>query len=175
MLPRQKSGASLSMTTVAANGGLAAESKSVACLLCRAGGRLCALPVDRVVEITRLLPIDPLPGILGFVRGLSIIRGAPVPIVDAAALFGEPETRCDRLVTVIAENRVIGLAVQDVLGVRSIDAGSLSALPPLLQDAAGDVVERVRVLDGALLLVLDAARIVPQSVLEDIAAREAAT
>jgi purine-binding chemotaxis protein CheW len=161
------------MTKMAANDGGAVELKSVWWLLCRAGGRLCALPVDCVVEITRLLPIEPLPAMPGFVRGLSIIRGAPVPIIDGGALVGEPETGFARLVNVIAGDRPIGIAVQEVLGVRALDAGSLSALPPLLQDAAADVIERIRVLDGALLLVLDTARLVPQSVLEDIAAGEA--
>ncbi len=138
-------------------------------LLCRAGGHLCALPVDDVVETARLLPIELLPGMPHFVMGISIIRGTPVPIIDAGALLGGANCRLGRWVTLIAGDRLIALTVQDVLGVRAIDAESLSALPPLLQAAAGDVIETIRTLDGELLLVLDAARIVPEAVLDDIA------
>ena len=63
-------------------------SNSVPWLLCRAG-RLLALPLENVVEVMRLLPVEPLPGMPSFIDGLCIIRGTPVPIVNAASLFGE--------------------------------------------------------------------------------------
>jgi purine-binding chemotaxis protein CheW len=57
-------------------------------LLCRVRERLCALPLAHVVETMRPLPIEPLGGMPGFVQGIAIIRGAPVPVVDAGALLG---------------------------------------------------------------------------------------
>jgi len=156
------------MTKVASTDTRAVETNSVSWLLCRAGW-LLALPLESVGEIVPLLPIEPLPGMPRFIAGLCIIRGSPVPVVNAELLFGGRHTRASRLVTITIGDRLIALAVQDVLGVRSIDAVSLSALPPLLQEAAGDAVQAIRTLDGELLLVLSQARLVPESVLESIA------
>jgi hypothetical protein len=46
--------------------------------------------------------------------------------------------------------------------------GDAEMLPPLLQDAAGSMISSVRTLDSELLLLLDAARIVPEAFREDL-------
>src|SRR5205809_310773 len=48
----------------------------------------CALPLMHVIETMRPLPIEPMACALSFVRGISIIRGAPTPVVDLGALLG---------------------------------------------------------------------------------------
>jgi purine-binding chemotaxis protein CheW len=160
------------MMKVASNDGRAAEINSASWLLCRAG-RLLALPLESVVETMRLLPVEPLPGTPRFVAGLCVIRGKPVPVIDAELLFGGRDTRAGRLVTMMIGDRLVALAVQDVLGVRLIDADALSELPPLLEEAAGDAVQAIRTLDGELLLMLSGARLVPDSVLESLTSTEA--
>jgi purine-binding chemotaxis protein CheW len=69
-------------------------------LLTRVGGRLCAVPLAHTVETMRLLPVSPLGDAPPFVRGLAIIRGAAVPVVDLGALLGEPAGAVTRLVLV---------------------------------------------------------------------------
>jgi purine-binding chemotaxis protein CheW len=133
-------------------------------LLCRVQSRLCALPLECVLETMRPLPIEPLSGAPQFVRGLAIIRGEPVPVVDTARLLGTEETRPARFVAVKAGARRVALAVDSVLGVRSIPAGSLQELPSLLGDAAADIVSAIGILDAELLLVLHSARLVPEEV-----------
>lgn len=130
-------------------------------LLCRVQTRLCALPLAHVVETMRPLPVEPLPGAPSFVRGLSIIRGAAVPIVDVAHLFNGEASSSGRFVTIAIVDRRAALAVDDVLGVRSIPAASLQALPPLLQNT--DVVSAIGTLDAELLVVLHAARMMPDN------------
>jgi purine-binding chemotaxis protein CheW len=39
----------------------------------------------------RPLPIKPIAGTPGFVRGVSIIRGAPTPVIDLKALLDNSE------------------------------------------------------------------------------------
>ena len=51
-------------------------------LIVMAGARACAIPLDYVAETMRPLPIEPVAGTPGFVRGVSVIRGAPTPVVD---------------------------------------------------------------------------------------------
>lgn len=133
-------------------------------LLCRARGRLCALPLDTLVETMRPLPVTPVAGAPAFVRGVSFIRGAPVPVVDVGALLGAPEPPdATRFVSLRVGDRRVALALEEVLGFRKLASESLSALPPLLRGASEEAVSAVAVLDAELLLVLEAARLVPES------------
>ena len=152
---------------------IAADAKSNRWLICRAGSRLCALPVESVIEIMRLLPIEPLAGAPPFVRGLCIHRGVPVPVVDAGLLFGECSQEPERLVAIRVAGGVIGVAFTSVVGLRRVEADAASALPPLLQEAAGDVITAIATLDAELLHVLNAGRMAPDWVLEGQAAGQA--
>lgn len=136
-------------------------------LVCRIRGGLCALPLAEVVETMRPLPTEPVSAAPGFVSGLAIIRGGAVPVVETSRLLADeapappqPSSR-GRYVTVQAGARVVALAVEEVIGVRTISTASRAALPPLLQHAAGAVIESVAALDAELLVVLRAARLLP--------------
>jgi purine-binding chemotaxis protein CheW len=152
----------------------AADSDHKQWLVCRVGPRLCALPLLNVVETMRPLPIEPVAGAPPFVLGLSILRGSPVPVVDVASLLGEQSVRPERFVTVSVGSRLVALALGQVVGLRPIAAMSDEALPPLLRDAGGEIVTAIATLDAELLLVLNAARIVPDGLLESIGMEEAA-
>ena len=144
------------------------EAVSLAWLLCRAGRRLCALPLAHVVETMRPLPIEKIAGSPQPVLGLSVVRGSPIPVVDVGALFGESETHPQRFVTVRTGERLVGLAVEEVVGVRSIDPDMLDDLPPLLRDAAGEVVSAIGRLDSELLLFLSTTRLLPGEMPEGV-------
>jgi len=138
-------------------------------LVCRSGTVLLALPLDSVAETMRPLPIEPLTGQPGFVRGVSIVRGAPVPIVDVAMLLGtQAETAPRRVVTLKLGARQVGLALDAVIGVRAVGTEQLRVVPPLLREAAGEAVNGIAALDDQLLLALRGAFIVPPSVWSDI-------
>lgn len=140
-------------------------------LFCRARARLCALPLNDVVETMRPLPVTGVPGVPPFVRGVSVIRGAPVPVVDVGGLLGDPPSAgATRFVVLRLGERRVALAVEEVLGLRELSSQQRSELPPLLKDA-GDVVSRVATLDAELLLVLATARLVPDSVWQAAEAR----
>jgi purine-binding chemotaxis protein CheW len=142
-------------------------------LLCGANGHLCALPLDHVVEIMRPPPIDALDGMPHFVLGLSVIRGSPIPVVDLGSLIDQKAAGPRRLVTITAGGRTIALAVESVLGVRTLTSDILVDLPPLLRGAAGDVVSAIGTLDSELLLVLQLARIIQDTALDGVLAAAA--
>jgi len=135
-------------------------------LLCRVGARLCALPLENVVETMRPLPIEPAPHSAPFVLGVSLIRGAPVPVLDVGPMLDAGAAGRGRLVTVSIAGRLVALAVDDVLGVRTVEPGGLSPVPPLLQ-AAGDMVAALGALDAELLFFLHAVRIPPEALTLD--------
>lgn len=150
-----------------------ANGHATAVLLCRLPSCLLGLPLEHVIETMRPLPVELLSGAPHCVSGLSLIRGVPVPVVDAGRLLGERETRAGRFVTVRAGDRTVALAVNDVVGVRMIRTESLQELPPLLRDAGAEAIAAIGTQDAQLLLVLRSARLVPED-LPEFGARDAA-
>ena len=140
------------------------------------GIRRCAIPVRFVAEILRPLPVQPLGGVPAYVRGLSVIRGAPVPVVDVNLLIGDDgsEHAAGRLAVIDVGERRIALAVDAVLGMQRLDAHLIGRLPPLLHGVASDVVEAIGVADARLLVVLRAARLGPDEVWSVLAAGQEA-
>jgi purine-binding chemotaxis protein CheW len=123
---------------------------------------MCALPLEFVEETMRPMPVEPLPGVPGFIIGVSVVRGAAVPVVDAALLLGGVTSSATRFVTVKAGPRRIALAVDLVVGVMTIRTGGLSELPPLFRET--DAVSALGTLDSELMLVLHSTRLVPDTV-----------
>jgi purine-binding chemotaxis protein CheW len=112
----------------------------------------------------RPLPIEPVAGMPGFVRGVSVIRGAAVPVIDLAALLesGQPSAAtCGRFVTVKVGDRRVAIAVDTVVGARDLDPEQLGDLPPILRATSAGVIEMIETRDAQLLMVLRASRVIP--------------
>ncbi len=127
----------------------------------RAGRLRCAVPLEHVAEAMRPLPIEPMRVALSFVRGVSVIRGAAVPVVDLAAILGCASGAPSRLVTLRVSDRQVALEVDEVIGVRVLDPATLGDTPPLLSDGSA-AYQAIASLDSALLVLLCAARIMPE-------------
>jgi purine-binding chemotaxis protein CheW len=132
-------------------------------------GRIYALPLTRVIETMRPLPIEPIAGMPPFVRGVSIIRGLPTPVVDLGVVLGTHASVAERLVTVRLEDRQVAFAVDAVVGIRELDASALQELPPLLQGASGDAVAAIGMLDEKMLMILRAGWELPEEVWQALA------
>jgi purine-binding chemotaxis protein CheW len=155
-------------------GGAGSFPAPVAALLVRAGAHMCALALSNIAEIVRPLPIEPLASAPQVVRGLSIIRGAPVPVVDLGGLLGsEAQSPIGRFVMIRAGARLVALGVDAVLGIREIASSQLGDMPPLLRDAHAERVQAIGVLDAELFLVLNAAHLVPDEVWKSLSGEEA--
>jgi purine-binding chemotaxis protein CheW len=135
-------------------------------LIVTVGRRACAIGLQHVAETMRPHSIETMSGLPEFVRGVSVIRGAPIPVVDLKALLedGENSAVYGRFVTVKVGERRVALAVDGVVGLRDLDPAQIGELPPLLRDVDADLVEAIGTCDAQLLLVLRAARIVPDEV-----------
>jgi purine-binding chemotaxis protein CheW len=143
-------------------------------LVCRAGAKLCGLPLTAVIETCRPLPTEPLEGTPPFVLGLARLRARPTLVLDAHRLLdsgsGTPPTR---YVTMrVGDTRKIALAVDAVLGVRDIAESELEALPDLLSNDS-DARSALGSLDQSLLVVLESARLVPDPLWERLEQEQA--
>jgi purine-binding chemotaxis protein CheW len=131
-------------------------------LLCRVGNLLCGLPLAHVEETMRPLAVEAIAGAPPFVRGLAVVRGTPIPVVDAARLLSGDASHPTRFVIVKTGNRRVALAVDTVVGVVEIPSGSLDALPLLFRDARLDVISTIGTLDADLLIVLQTTRLISE-------------
>jgi purine-binding chemotaxis protein CheW len=135
---------------------------------------VCALPLEHVEETMRPLPVEAIAGVPSYVLGVSIIRGVPVPVVDTAGLISAEPGLPSRFVTIRAGRRHVALAVDAVLEIRPLPAEWLAELPPLLGPDRADAIAALGSLDARLLVVLEATRIVPDSLWATIAERASA-
>lgn len=133
-------------------------------MVLRAGAHLCALDLTHVIETMRPLPVRPLPGLPAFVAGISTIRGEPTPVVDVATLVGGPRLPPTRYVTVRGGRLPVALAVESVVGVRTIPTQSWHDLPPVLDVVDLEMISALGTADDQPLLALDTARMLSSQV-----------
>ncbi|HEY4223040.1 MAG TPA: chemotaxis protein CheW [Myxococcota bacterium] len=136
-------------------------------LLCAIDGAIGALPLTHILETMRPLPIEPVPAAPSSVRGAAVVRGRAIPVVDAGALCARAPSRDGRFVVVRAgDDRSVALLVDAVIGVREL---AVEALPPLFDATSGGALDGVARIDAQLVLVLSAARLVPDHVWQMVA------
>lgn len=134
-------------------------------LLVRTQAYLCALRVGDVIETLRSLPIVSFSFGPPFLRGVSVVRGIPVPVVDLAILLGRGGADAGhRFVSMRCGARRFCLLVDDVVGVVGMDRMQLEKASPLVSGMVADYVERLGVLDGEVLVALETARLIPEQV-----------
>ncbi|MEO8844935.1 MAG: chemotaxis protein CheW [Kofleriaceae bacterium] len=129
-------------------------------LIAKVGALTCAIPIAHVVETMRPLPVEPLGrGGAAYVRGVAIIRGAPTVVIDTAMLLATTSAGTRRFVIVRTADREVALMVDEVIDIRSL--GELGNLPPLVASASGETIRAIGAIDAGLIVVLEAARLVP--------------
>ncbi|HEY3175266.1 MAG TPA: chemotaxis protein CheW [Candidatus Polarisedimenticolia bacterium] len=134
-------------------------------LMIGAGAYVCAIPIEEIVETMRPLAAERVPGMPPYVRGLSVIRGSPVAVVDLVSLMGGAGSGdVTRFVTIRAGSRVVALAVPEVLGVGPLDDPAAGTPLPLIENAHPGLIQSTGTMAGRLLMVLRAGRILPEMV-----------
>jgi purine-binding chemotaxis protein CheW len=138
----------------------------VAALVFRAGPFFCALPLGEVIETMRPLATRPLAGTPPYVRGLTILRGAPAPVIDMTRLLTGVETTVDRYVAVRAGRGPIVCATGPVLGVRQVHVEPPEGPAALLSGVSRTLIAAVGTVGTEPLLLLHSIAAVPDEVWE---------
>lgn len=128
----------------------------------RLGDETYGIDVLKVQEVLRVSEISPVPGALSFVIGIINLRGNVVTVLDARHRFGLPPKDPDdssRIIVVDACDKVVGLLVDSVSEVAYLPAGEIESPPTMGTDDNAKFVSGVCNRDGALLILVDLAKL----------------
>jgi chemotaxis signal transduction protein/chemotaxis regulatin CheY-phosphate phosphatase CheZ len=138
-----------------------------------------AIPIMRVREIINLPEITHIPQSPSYLTGITNLRGSVIPVVDLKDLIHVPKSEGggNKVIVVTAGSITFGLLVDGITGVLSIDETAIEA-PENLPQGHANQVEGVAKLEGRLIVLLDAKRLIPlddMALLEDVAGQVTAT
>lgn len=126
------------------------------------GGQTFAIDIMALREIRGWTPTTLLPGAPAYVRGVVNLRGLPLPIIDLGLRLGfppaEPDSRSAVAVVQIAE-RTVGLLVESVSEIISIEAASIQP-PPDLEGMSSSAVSGLLAMADGMVGVLETARLI---------------
>lgn len=143
-----------------------APAAGVVALIFRAGPLHCALPLAEVIETMRPLRTRPLAGTPPYVRGLTILRGAPAPVIDMTRLLTGVEAPVDRYVAVRVGRGPVACATGEVLGVRDIEVEPPEGPAALFTGVSKALIAAVGTIGTEPLLLLHGIAAVPDEVWE---------
>lgn len=130
------------------------------------------LPITKVQEINRLVPITKLPHTPSFMEGIINLRGRIIPIVDLRKRFQLAVTDYNddtRIIIVEVNGQTVGIIVDAVNEVVRLNSTSIEPPPPsFVLDAK--YIDGVGKLDGRLLILLDIDKILTAQ--EEIALKQ---
>lgn len=122
----------------------------------------CALPAEAVQGVERLTDVTPVPNTVSWVLGVVQLRGSIFSVVDLRGFLGLPSaplTPRSRLLLVTAREMAIGLLVDGVTEMRSLDDAATPTydLPPPAW--AAPYADRAVSVEGRTVIVLDPERL----------------
>ena len=101
-------------------------------LLFNVEDRLYGVSLELVLEIIQVQTISKLPNVADYVKGLTNLRGKVIPVVDVRLKMNLPEKAYDDKTCIVVldiRGTHIGLVVDSVADVTTIDTSKLSSLP----------------------------------------------
>jgi purine-binding chemotaxis protein CheW len=116
------------------------------------------IDIFRVNEIIRLREITPLPQTDAHLKGLVNLRGKTIPVVDLRIRFGLPENEegeTTRIIVVDTDSGNVGIVVDEVCEVLTLDDEEREDTPVLVADNCVDYVRGVAKRDSRLITLLD--------------------
>lgn len=97
----------------------------------KCGKESFGIEIKYVEEIIQFQAITPVPEVESYIKGLINLRGKIVPVIDVRMRFGqEPLPYTDRtcIIVITVKNVTVGLIIESIAKVVTIDSGNI--LPP---------------------------------------------
>jgi len=119
-------------------------------------GQLCGLPLASVERVEAMCAITPLPNAPSIVAGVINVHGAVIPVLDLARPLTETSRQYrlgDQLLLVRTPTRSVAIAVNQVVGVRSLPESGIASANALWSGIRRIV--GIATLNGDLLYIYD--------------------
>jgi purine-binding chemotaxis protein CheW len=115
-----------------------------------------ALPLDRILEVLRMVAVTPLPGAPASVAGVIDLRGRVIPVLDLRTRLDLPplaHTLRTPILIARGGDRVVGLIADEVVEMLGVFEDDIDGPETLGRTTAAiDAVARA---DGRLIMILD--------------------
>lgn len=119
--------------------------------------------VMQVISIERMLSISPVPRTLSYIKGVVNLRGTVTPIIDLRERVGvtrtNEETDATRVVVVEVEGMTVGMIVDSVEDVVSIEAEDVQPAPAVIGGLQAVYLQGVARVSERLLVILNLEKI----------------
>jgi len=135
------------------------------------GGENYGIRVLKVQEIQRYSEISPIPGAPSYVLGIINLRGSVISVLNTREKFGLPDyeiTDDSRIVILEVGKQIIGILVDSVAEVISLQASDVDITPNVGNDETAKFIDGVSNKGGELLILLDAEKILNEDEWEDL-------
>jgi len=122
------------------------------------GDQSFCIELNRIREIRRWEPITMLPHSPAFVLGVVNLRGAVIPIIDLAAKLGFPSlepTKRNVIIICNLGNQVIGLLVESVSEILTVNLSELKEAPRVKEDETNRAIRGVISIKEDMIRVID--------------------
>jgi len=126
------------------------------------GPEIYGVSVSDVQSIIPMSPITRVPGTSGYVEGVINLRGNVIPVLDLGRRMGQPAEASGergRILVVEHERGQVGLIVDQVTEVRSLEAGQIEPPSSLVRTQENEFVLGVARDGDRLILLLDVKKI----------------
>ena len=120
------------------------------------------IDILRVQEIRSYEPPTHIANAPDFIKGVVNLRGVIVPILDMRLKLSLPECRYDAFTVVIVldiGDRVVGMVVDSVSDVITLNAAQMRPVPELDSVLADDHLMAIGVVDDRMLILVDIVRL----------------
>lgn len=135
------------------------------------GSDLYGIPANRLVEITVLGAVMPVPQSQPFMKGVFNLRGTAVPLVDFGLRCNLTANRSNKtpMVLVVETSGVmIGLIIDALSDLKAIGENAIQRIPHYRTTIDRDFVQGVVEQGGLLIIILDIDRILSTEELEEL-------
>lgn len=127
-------------------------------LLFTLGKEEYGIDIQRVQELRSYEAVTRIANAPTYIKGVVNLRGSIVPIIDIRIMFNLGTPNYDQFTVVVILNiggRVIGMVVDSVSDVITLDAGQVKPAPQLGTGLDVDYLVGLGALDGRMLILVD--------------------
>lgn len=133
-----------------------------------------AFPIKDVISIIEVQPVTPMPEFPMYVKGIINLRGGIIPVIDVRLRFHKEEAEYTERTCFIVVNingTDIGFIVDTVDEVIGIEDENISPAPTMTTDGATRYLTGVGKIEGKIVLLLDANKMLNEDEVKSLAGR----